>query len=271
MAVKTLLCVDDEIDILNALKRQLRKEQYNIITVSSTQEALTILAKTKVQVVMSDYRMTKMNGVEFLAKVKQMAPDAVRLVLSGYADNNALLDAINIGEIYRFIPKPWNDVELKQVLRQCFEYHELKSRNATLTETVQRQNQQLEDLLGTTSHALQWSQSILEKIPLALMGVDTKGNIILINERMKSLLDSTTPICIGNSLEQLFSHDISYMIMTALKHGSDIPNMKINLNNTKCYLQTKVLHAFANGEGCLIIIKEHKDVEPAARIARAYS
>jgi two-component system, NtrC family, sensor kinase len=109
-----LLFVDDEDNILQSIKRMFFNADYTIYTAKSGAEALALLESgTPVHVVVSDYRMPGMNGVEFLQRVSRKWPDTVRIVLSGYADTPAVIGAINEGGIYKFISKPWNDDDLR--------------------------------------------------------------------------------------------------------------------------------------------------------------
>jgi diguanylate cyclase (GGDEF)-like protein/PAS domain S-box-containing protein len=124
--VRKLLLVDDEPNIAMALKRLLRREGYQILTAASGREALEILAvNTDVGVVVSDQRMPEMSGIELLSKVKVLYPHMVRIVLSGYTELNSVTEAINKGEIYRFLTKPWEDDVLKDVIREAFLRHDL--------------------------------------------------------------------------------------------------------------------------------------------------
>jgi diguanylate cyclase (GGDEF)-like protein/PAS domain S-box-containing protein len=115
-----MLLVDDEQNILNALRRLFRREGYRIITASSGAEALELLAVNPVQVIISDQRMPEMSGVEFLSKVKELYPQTVRMVLSGYSDLSAVTGAINKGAIWKYISKPWDDESLVQEVRSAF-------------------------------------------------------------------------------------------------------------------------------------------------------
>lgn len=117
---QTLLLVDDEENILHSLKRLLRKEPYQVLSCSSAAEALELLALHQVQVIISDQRMPEMNGTEFLSRVKEMYPDTVRIVLSGYTDLRSVTEAINRGAIYKFMIKPWQDDELKREIAAAF-------------------------------------------------------------------------------------------------------------------------------------------------------
>jgi len=119
-APETLLILDDEQNILNSLRRLLRRENYEILTTTSAADAFELLASHRVQVIISDQRMPEMSGTEFLSRVKQLYPDTVRIVLSGYTDLESLTAAINRGSIYRYMVKPWNDDDLRQQVREAF-------------------------------------------------------------------------------------------------------------------------------------------------------
>ena len=120
----SLLLVDDEPNILSALKRSLRQEGYEILTANNAVEALELLANHPVMVVLSDQRMPKMLGTEFLSLVKVRHPRTVRMILSGYADLNTITEAINKGEVYKFHTKPWDDTELRNAIREAFLHYE---------------------------------------------------------------------------------------------------------------------------------------------------
>jgi len=110
----TVLFVDDEGNILSSLKRTLRREGYDILTADSASQGFSLLATNDVQVIVSDQRMPEMNGTEFLSRVKNLYPETVRMVLSGYSEISAVTDAINKGAVYRFMMKPWDDEVLKE-------------------------------------------------------------------------------------------------------------------------------------------------------------
>jgi response regulator RpfG family c-di-GMP phosphodiesterase len=114
-----ILFLDDELSILQSLKRTLRSEPFHIIATHDHEEALDYLKKYPVSIVVSDYRMPRMNGVEFLEKALIIQPFAIRIILSGYADTKSVLDSINKGQVYRFLTKPWDDAHLKQTLLEC--------------------------------------------------------------------------------------------------------------------------------------------------------
>jgi response regulator RpfG family c-di-GMP phosphodiesterase len=119
----TILVVDDEGEILYSLRGLLRKD-YDFHTAQSGYEALRVLERTPVQVVMADQRMPEMTGVDFLAQVRVRYPDVTRLLLTGYADLPAVIAAINQGQVFRYITKPWDSEALRLVLREAVAQNE---------------------------------------------------------------------------------------------------------------------------------------------------
>src|SRR5690554_5148178 len=120
---KTLLLLDDEANILRALTRVLRKDGYRILSTTSVNEAFSLLAENEVQVIISDQRMPEMSGTDFLSEVKAIHPDTVRIVLSGYTDLKSVTEAINQGAIYKFLTKPWDDQQIRDHIKQAFQYY----------------------------------------------------------------------------------------------------------------------------------------------------
>ncbi|NVN98622.1 MAG: response regulator [Geobacteraceae bacterium] len=125
-----LLCVDDERNVLRALERIFMDDDYEILTAASGEDGLSIFAENPdISVVISDYRMPGMNGVEFLSQVCEKYPNTVRIVLSGYADTTSVVSAINEGQIYKFVSKPWSDEELRQTVAKAVESFALHQQN----------------------------------------------------------------------------------------------------------------------------------------------
>jgi len=120
---QTLLIVDDDVNVLSSLHRLFRRDGYQILTATSPTEAFEMLALHAVQVIVCDQRMPAMSGTEFLSKVKEMYPDTIRIILSGYTGLEAVLDAINRGAIYRFYTKPWDDTQLRDNIRLAFHHY----------------------------------------------------------------------------------------------------------------------------------------------------
>ncbi len=143
---RTVLFVDDEVNILKAVQRLLRPEDMTVLCASTGEEALEILSKTKTQVVVTDQRMPEMSGVDLLSSVRQRHPDIVRMMLTGFTEMNVAVEAINRGEIYRLITKPWNDDELRATIRQAFEQADLKDEIKRLNHITREQNFKLQDM-----------------------------------------------------------------------------------------------------------------------------
>ncbi|MBW8039006.1 MAG: response regulator [Planctomycetes bacterium] len=139
MEKRTVLFVDDEEKILRSLKRVFVGEPYKTLFVNSGKLALDILKKKQVHVIITDIRMPGMDGHELLKTVKNKYPNVIRLVLSGYSDKDTLLHAINQGEIFRYITKPWKlNEELKTIVRQAIEFFDLHSERESLLNFIEK-------------------------------------------------------------------------------------------------------------------------------------
>lgn len=130
----TVLFVDDEKNILNSLKRLLRKQDYRLLTAMSGEEGLKILAENDVHLVITDLRMPKMTGIEFLSRLRVDYPDVIRIILTGYTDVDTLIESINKGHIYKFFLKPWDDQDLKMEIRKALEQYDLMAANKHLVQ-----------------------------------------------------------------------------------------------------------------------------------------
>lgn len=142
----TVLFVDDEENILKALQRLTLDEEFTTETASSGAEALKLLPTLEhVALIVSDQRMPGMNGAEFLERSKELVPDAIRMLLTGYSDISAAADAINKGGASRYLNKPWNDDDLLQTLRAAVETWKLADENKRLQEIIRQQNEELKE------------------------------------------------------------------------------------------------------------------------------
>jgi putative nucleotidyltransferase with HDIG domain len=142
----TVLFIDDEANILKALQRLLRNEPCRVLTAARGSDALEVLERERPQVVVSDQRMPEISGVDLLQSVRQRHPDVIRILLTGYTEMNVAVEAINRGEIFRLVTKPWNDEELKATLRQAFDTFDLKSEIRRLNQVTREQNLKLQEL-----------------------------------------------------------------------------------------------------------------------------
>lgn len=144
-APRTVLCVDDEPHVLSALRRALRAPGLNLLLANGGPEALALLARQPVDLVISDMRMPEMTGSELLGRVQAGWPDTIRVVLTGQADLADTIQAINRGRLFRYLQKPWNDEELRQVVRQGLEFQALERERRALLALTQQQNDALRD------------------------------------------------------------------------------------------------------------------------------
>ena len=213
-----ILCVDDEPNVLKALQRLFMDEDYEILSANSGAEGLTILEQNPaVRLVISDYRMPGMNGVDFLKDVCDRRPETVRIVLSGYADTAAVVSAINEGQIYKFIPKPWDDDELLVNIRNALEKYDLERKNARLVAELaesnaklQEVNQNLEELvakrtatLTLQNQVLTVSQNILDALPAAVLGIDSDRMVVCCNHEGTELFAQQGTELLGLTMDEI--------------------------------------------------------------------
>ncbi len=146
MSLPRILFVDDESNILQSVRRLMRKVDVEIDTTISPEEALDLVERQRYAVVVSDQRMPRMGGVELLEHVRAISPDTVRIILTGYADVQASVDAINKGAVYRYLKKPWEDDDLRNTIKQGVDQYLLLQENRRLQDLTERQNEDLKDL-----------------------------------------------------------------------------------------------------------------------------
>ena len=141
-----ILFVDDEANILNALRRLLRREPWRVHTATRASEALELLEQHPCQVIVSDQRMPETSGADLLAKLRERYPDMVRLMLTGNSDIQVAVDAVNRGEVFRLVTKPWSDADLKMTIRQAFDHYEMKHEIRRLNRLTHDQNFKLQEM-----------------------------------------------------------------------------------------------------------------------------
>lgn len=141
-----VLYVDDEVHNLNSFKAGFRRK-FNVFTAESAVEGRKILETELIHVIITDQRMPVTTGIEFLESIIPLYPDPIRILLTGYADINAVIDAINKGQVYKYIQKPWMDEDLRINIEKAFEIYSLRKENKELTEALIVVNKQLEFLL----------------------------------------------------------------------------------------------------------------------------
>ena len=146
MKNSTILIIDDEQYILNSMRRLLTLENYNVITTDKAREGMEFFKKESIDLVITDLRMPDIDGLEFLIWVKDNYPDTVRFVITGSNDLQYIMHAINKGEIYKFILKPWNNENLIIDVRQALNHAFRLKKNKELQKLIQKQNKELKQL-----------------------------------------------------------------------------------------------------------------------------
>ncbi len=231
---RTLLLVDDEENILTALNRLLRRDGYKILRAASGREGLERLAENRVGVILSDQRMPEMSGVEFLRKAKQLYPDTVRIVLSGYTELKSVTDAINEGAVYKFLTKPWEDEQLREHVREAFERYEMVLDNERLASAVVQANEalngakrELEKIVSQktleaehSGNILQVTQEMLAHLPMGVIGVDDNGMIAAVNYKAGQIFGGA--ISPGMPVADVLPAEAAEFIAQSLRDGAAV-------------------------------------------------
>ena len=198
----TLLIVDDEANVLSSLARLFRRDGYNLLRAESGFQALELLAEHEVGVIISDQRMPEMTGVQFFRKARELWPNTVRIMLSGYTELSSVTDSVNEGAISKFLTKPWDDEQLRDIVREAFKLYRVSRENARLNLALREANEALiymnQDLelrvekktreAMRNLNVLRVAQDILAHLPIAVFGIDTDGCLAMVNHEAESLM-----------------------------------------------------------------------------------
>lgn len=182
-SLAAILFVDDEANVLKALRRLFHNEPYDIYFASSGAEGLEILQQNIVDLIISDMRMPEMNGAEFLTQAFMQWPDTIRILLTGYADFQSTIDAVNKGRIYNYCNKPWNDEELKLLVRNALEQKRLREERDRLSAIVHLQNKELKEL---NEHLEEKVEERTEQLKNTMLNLD-RANDSLKQQYMDSI------------------------------------------------------------------------------------
>ena len=266
---KTLLLVDDEENITSALTRLLRRDGYDILRANSGPEGLTLLAQHKVGVIISDQRMPGMTGTEFLGKVKELYPDTVRIVLSGYTELNSVTDAINHGAVYKFLTKPWEDDLLRANVEEAFQRYTMKIENARLAQELRQANDDLKHInqdleqrverkareVVHNLEVLRVSQEMLEIMPVAALGIDQNGLIVIANHmaRLFFSMDATSSSLLGETADTIMPADLLAWVSSGLhQRNEDAKSFSIAGHAVRCWCRS--MGEFSRSKGVLLVI-----------------
>ena len=234
-------------------------DDYEILTAESGKEGLEILEdQPDIQLIISDYRMPEMDGVEFLRRAYEYSPETIRIVLSGYADTASVVAAINEGRIYKFIPKPWNDDELKVTIEKAIEVFFLRRKNEHLAEKLMAINMELTEFnskledevrirtadLEFQNRAMKFAHNVMYALPVAVIGLDLDGLIVLSNNLSDKLFGKENRSLVGISSDRIFPPELNELFRQAKK------NKQINcpINISQGYYRLKGTKILSEGE-----------------------
>ena len=201
MKKNNVLVVDDEENILNSLKRALMEESFGVYTTTDYKEALDIVKNGEIKVVLSDHRMPGINGVDFLQMVKNEDPDIIRILFTGYADVQMAQEAINIGEVYRFVNKPWDVQDLLTTIRNALEKFDLVQENRRFVRSIEEKNKEFislnEKLRNMYEAQKEFSSTVSHELRTPLASIKIAIDIVMSGTPGK--LNAAQKDCLGKA------------------------------------------------------------------------
>lgn len=243
-----ILIVDDEEAILETMTFTF-EDEYDVLSATSAREALAILdAQQPIAAVITDQRMPEMTGVEFLAQVCERHPSTTRIILTGYADGEAMVRAINEGHVYAYVTKPWEPDELKQLVHRAVELHRLRRTNERLLEDVQQ--------------AARFLGAAIDEIPVGALVVDGAGIVRAANRPVrKYLMLRADPI--GRSLSDVLG-DVSLADLREVAarlgatDGTPFEELELTLDGVSLRLRVAVrpIRRDAQQIGSVVVLRE---------------
>jgi len=248
-----VLFVDDEENVLRSLKRLFFDAPFEILTAACGREGLEILKGREIAVIVSDQRMPEMDGAQFLKESRVLSPQSVRMVLTGYADISAAMDAINKGGAYRYITKPWHDDELVMTVNNAVGMYRLTKENIYLTELTRRQNEELQ----------RWSSELETDVQEQTMELTRQNQEFkALNERLGSNLESFI---------RSFSNLIELRDKSVCSHSNNVASLSIEIaqrmglpdSETKVVSVAAQLHDVGKiGVPDIVLMKSLNDLTP---------
>ncbi|MFT2091303.1 HD domain-containing phosphohydrolase [Paraglaciecola sp. 2405UD69-4] len=204
----TVLCVDDELNILKSMKRLLYKQNYQLLLAENGEKALQIIEKQKIHLIVSDMKMPGMSGAALLGKVSTLSPDTYRILLTGYSDMESTIEAINKGKIHRYLQKPWENQEIIDAIEEGLSNVKLKNENTRLQKLIKFQNAKLKELNQNLESKIQLKT---KQIQLALKRNENNNqatqkvlyNLISINPNLSGSFANSVSVLAKNLAEKL--------------------------------------------------------------------
>lgn len=266
---RTLLLVDDEPNILTALKRQLRGAGLRILTAPGGKEGLALLETEAVDVIVSDQRMPGMTGVEFLRAVKTSHPETVRMVLSGFTELQSVTDAVNEGAIYKFLTKPWDDTQLRNHIEEAIRHKEMADENRRLDLEVRTANhglatanrrlgevlRQQQEQIDRTGISLDIVREALHYVPLPILGLDEEQLVAFANVAAQDLFGQDGML-LGSGAERFMAP-----LLQALDQAGEGGSVVAALHGSRFDIAAHGMGKGTRARGRLIIFKPAPDID----------
>ena len=214
-----ILLVDDEPNVLNALKRTLRDQPYEVMTAPDGREAIRLARETPPAVIVCDMRMPGLTGVDVMQAIMEVAPDCARVLLTGYADMTSTISAINLGQIQRYLSKPWNDDELKMTLSTLIEHRRVRFERDKLAIEIEKKNEELKRFNAELENRVKARTAEIEQTTLFLDQANRELKVQFFNavKVFSNMMGMRYPAIVGHSKRVA---DMARAIALEMKLGS---------------------------------------------------
>lgn len=237
----SLLIVDDEPHILKSLNRILGSDRYRIRTAASAEEALGLIDREPPSVLLTDQRMPGKSGSMLLAQVAQLYPDVVGILMSGYADFDSLTEAVNDGQIYKFVLKPWDNGELRQSIHDLFTQIELGEEGLRAQRLLRAEKEALEQKLkaGERPREIVYNryEHLFNEVPIAMVITDPDGEILDYNAAFGGLVGSRYSL-IGRTVDDWLPDNLR-RALTRMEPEQTVP---VTVEDVECTASACLLH-----------------------------
>ena len=252
---RNILFVDDEIEIRNTINRQLRRTPYSVFFASDADEALDILDKQVIHLVITDHKMPGTNGVDFLGIVKERWPNIVRMLISGYIETDLLITAINKGEVYRFITKPWDYNELKETIADGLHHYDVLEQNRKLLNKIIESGLFQNSSRNSRGAVLKEDDAFFNEVDYGLIVFDRKFQVKIANSIVKKILELPA-LKQGENIDAIFPPQIKEFILRGFEENDGQAAEVFSVNGKNLTFRLRSFRRSDDTEKGLVIIHE---------------
>lgn len=257
---KSILFVDDDENLVNAFVRLFRKEGITMHTALSAEEGLeTLETNENIHVIISDHSMPGTTGIDFLALVKDLHPQTIRVLITGHMDLSIAIDAINHGQVFRYLTKPVNSDELIAIVAQCFEQYEMRCKIEELTVQTQQQNEELillnkrlAEINLTQAESLDVSQEILERLPVAVIGINPDLKILLTNKAAQKAIPALRTYTSDMVISDALPGDVVETIAQCISEQQSLESKRFIWDRNIINVMIEPLNDEGQSKGCIL-------------------